>query len=54
MEELKTQLELLSVKWESEIEVLKEQNKKLRIALKDLKDVLFTFEKVCKKIRTEP
>ena len=42
MEELKTQ-----------IEILKEKNKKLTKELTEIKEVLFTFEKVCKKIRTK-
>lgn len=53
MEELKDQIQVLSEKWEMEIETLKNENKKLKKKLADLKDVLLTFEKVCKKIRTE-
>jgi len=53
MEELKTQIEKLNDKWESEIEILKEKNKKLTKELTEIKEVLFTFEKVCKKIRSK-
>ena len=49
MEELKNQIELLSDKWESEIDKLENENKELL----ELKEVLFTFEKVCKKIRVD-
>tara|TARA_R110002020_G_scaffold181364_2_gene376209 strand:+ start:18564 stop:18731 length:168 start_codon:yes stop_codon:yes gene_type:complete len=53
MDELKKQIEILSEKWQSEIEKLETENKKLLKEILELKDVLLTFEKVCKKIRVQ-
>ena len=50
MEELKSQIEILEQKWESEVDALKNVNKSLRLELKDIKDVLATFEKVIHKL----
>ncbi len=51
MEDLKSQLDIINENHKKEKEKIKNENIKLKKELAEIKEVLFTFEKVCKKIR---
>jgi len=50
MEELKSQIDAIEAKWEDKLDALNTQNKTLRLELKEIKEVLATFEKVIHKL----
>tara|TARA_R110000803_G_scaffold132453_1_gene199651 strand:+ start:1877 stop:2053 length:177 start_codon:yes stop_codon:yes gene_type:complete len=46
-------IESMSVEWEQERKELRKDNVSLRSEIKELKKIIFTFEKICKKVRTK-